>query len=86
VDVLEVAKALDSIWVEGIRYRLTICNFPLYLVNPSLLISMVGHSKRPSKRPRLCYSRNRVSSCSITYVVQQDTQLLLWLNIYSQYV
>ena len=22
----------------------------------------------------------------ITYVVQQDTQLLLWLNIYSQYV
>ena len=23
---------------------------------------------------------------NITYVVQQDTQLLLWLNIYSQYV
>ena len=32
------------------------------------------------------YCRNRVPSCSITYVVQQDTQLLLWLNIYSQYV
>ena len=30
--------------------------------------------------------RDRVSSCSITCVVQQDTQLLLWLNIYSQYV
>ena len=24
--------------------------------------------------------------CNITYVVQQDIQLLLWLNIYSQYV
>ena len=34
----------------------------------------------------VCYCRNRVSSCNITYVVQQDTQLLLWLNIYSQYV
>jgi hypothetical protein len=32
------------------------------------------------------YCMNRVSSCNITYVVQQDTQLLLWLNIYSQYV
>ena len=32
------------------------------------------------------YCGNRVSSCSITYVVQQDTQLLLWLNIYSQYI
>ena len=32
------------------------------------------------------HCRNRVSSCNITYVVQQDTQLLLWLNIYSQYV
>jgi hypothetical protein len=30
--------------------------------------------------------RNSVSSCNITYVVQQDTQVLLWLNIYSQYV
>ena len=32
------------------------------------------------------YCRNSASSCNITYVVQQDTQLLLWLNIYSQYV
>ena len=32
------------------------------------------------------YFRNCVSSCNITYVVQQHTQLLLWLNIYSQYV
>ena len=31
---------------------------------------------------------NLVVKCEvgITYVVQQDTQLLLWLNIYSQYI
>ena len=34
---------------------------------------------------RIRHCRNRVTSCNITYVVQQDTQLLLWLNIYSQY-
>ena len=43
-------------------------------------------SKTKSKRNRFWYCRNRVSSCNITYVVQQDTQLLSWLNIYSQYV
>ena len=32
------------------------------------------------------YYRKRVSSCNITYVAQKVTQLLLWLNIYSQYV
>jgi hypothetical protein len=28
----------------------------------------------------------RPKECNITYVVQQDTQLSLWLNIHSQYV
>ena len=37
-------------------------------------------------RNEVWYCRNRVSSCNITYIVQQDTRLLLWLNIYSQYV
>jgi hypothetical protein len=32
------------------------------------------------------YCMNRVSSCNIRYVVQRDTQLLLYANIYSQYI
>jgi hypothetical protein len=28
----------------------------------------------------------RIATDSITYVAQQDTQLLSWLNIYSKYV
>ena len=35
---------------------------------------------------QILYCMNRVLFCNITFVVQQDTQLLLWLNIYSQYV
>jgi retron-type reverse transcriptase len=38
---LDVAKAFDTIWVEGLLYKLTILNFPSYLVKtiPSYLNS-----------------------------------------------
>jgi hypothetical protein len=29
---LDVAKAFDTVWVEGLLYKLTILNFPSYLV------------------------------------------------------
>jgi hypothetical protein len=29
---LDVAKALDTVWVDGLLYKLTILNFPPYLV------------------------------------------------------
>ena len=29
---LDVAKALDSVWIEGLLYKLTIVEFPSYLV------------------------------------------------------
>jgi hypothetical protein len=29
---LDVAKAFDTVWVKGLLYKLTILNFPSYLV------------------------------------------------------
>jgi hypothetical protein len=30
---LDVAKAVDTVWVDGLLYKLTILKFPSYLVN-----------------------------------------------------
>ena len=30
---LDVAKAVDTVWIEGLLYKLTILNFPSYLVH-----------------------------------------------------
>ena len=30
---LDVAKAFDTVWVDGLLYKLTTLNFPSYLVN-----------------------------------------------------
>ena len=30
---LDVAKAFDTVWIEGLRYKLTVLNFPPYLVH-----------------------------------------------------
>jgi hypothetical protein len=29
---LDVAKVFDTVWVNGLLYKLTVLNFPLYLV------------------------------------------------------
>jgi hypothetical protein len=34
VVLLDVAKAFNTVWVEGLLYKLTILNFPSYLVKP----------------------------------------------------
>ena len=39
-----------------------------------------------ARRYGICIFKNNEAINTIAYVVQQDTQLLLWLNIYSQYV
>jgi hypothetical protein len=31
---LDVAKAFDTVWVDGLLYKLTILSFPSYLVKP----------------------------------------------------
>ena len=30
---LDVAKAFDTVWIEGLPYKLTVLNFPSYLVH-----------------------------------------------------
>ena len=46
---LDEAKAFDTVWIDGLLYKLTILNFPSYLSHPT---SRTGRSKRPSRRPR----------------------------------
>jgi hypothetical protein len=35
---LDVAKAFDTVWVKGLLYKLTVLNFPSYLVKNHILI------------------------------------------------
>jgi hypothetical protein len=49
---LDVAKAFESVRIDGLLYKLTILNFPSYIVTQSHRTSEVGRSKRPSTRPR----------------------------------
>jgi hypothetical protein len=32
---LDVAKVFDTVWIDGLLYKLTILNFPSYLVHTS---------------------------------------------------
>jgi hypothetical protein len=32
-EILDVAKAFDTVWIEGLLYKLTILNFPSYLLH-----------------------------------------------------
>ena len=48
---LDVAKAFDTVWIDGLLYKLTLINFPSYIVHKSPRTSGVGRSKRPSRRP-----------------------------------
>ena len=49
---LDVAKAFDTVWIDGLLYKLTLLNFPSYIDHRSPLTSGFGLSKRPSRRPR----------------------------------
>jgi len=50
--LLDVVKAFDTVWIDGLLYRLTLLNFPSYEAHKSHHTSGVGRSKRPSRRPR----------------------------------
>ena len=43
---LDVAKAFDTVLVDGLLYKLTILSFPSYLVK-----TISSYLKRPSKQP-----------------------------------
>jgi len=45
---LDVAKAFDTVWIDGLLYKLTLLNFPSYIVHKSHPTSGIGRSKRPS--------------------------------------
>ena len=49
---LDVAKAFDTVWIDGLLYKLTLLHFPSYIVHIISSYSGVGRSKRPSRRPR----------------------------------
>jgi hypothetical protein len=48
---LDVAKAFDTVWIDGLLYKLTLLNLPSYLVHKSHPTYGVGRSNRPSRRP-----------------------------------
>jgi hypothetical protein len=43
--LLDVAKAFDTVWADGLLYKITAFNFPSYLVKTSS-----SYLKRPSKQ------------------------------------
>jgi len=49
---LDVAKAFDTVCIDGPLHKLTLLNFPSYIVHTISSYLGVGRSKRPSRRPR----------------------------------
>jgi len=49
---LDVAKAFDTVWIDGLLYKLTLIKFPSYIVHTIYPSSGIGRSKRPSRRQR----------------------------------
>ena len=49
---LDVAKAFDTVWIDGLLYKITLLNFPSYLVHTISSYLRGGRSKLPSRRPR----------------------------------
>jgi hypothetical protein len=49
---LDVAKAFDTVWIDGLHYKLTLLNFPSYIVHTISSYLRVGRSNRPSRWPR----------------------------------
>jgi hypothetical protein len=48
----DVAKALNTVWIDVLLYKLTLLNVLSYIVRKSHHTSGVGLSKRPSRQPR----------------------------------
>jgi hypothetical protein len=48
---LDLVKAFDTVWIDGLLYKLTLLNFPSYIVH-TISSYGVGRSKRRSRQPR----------------------------------
>jgi hypothetical protein len=60
---LDVAKAFDTIWIDGLLYKPMLLNFPSYIVHTISSYLRVGRSKRPSRRPR-----HHIESCGLGWL------------------
>ena len=49
---LDVSKAFDTVWIDGLLYKLTLLNFPSYIVHTISSYLKGRSSKRPSRQPR----------------------------------
>jgi len=49
---LYVAKAFDTVWIDGLLYKLTLLNFPSYIVHTILSYLKDRTFEGPSRRPR----------------------------------
>jgi hypothetical protein len=49
---LDVSKALDTVWIDGLLYKLTLLNFPANIVHTISSHLQGRTSKRPSRWPR----------------------------------
>jgi hypothetical protein len=50
--ILDVDKAFDTVWIDGLLYTLTFLNVPSYIDYKSHPTSGIGRSNRSSRRPR----------------------------------
>jgi len=66
---LDVAKAFDTVWIDGLLYKLTLLNFPSPESIPSHT-SGFGLSKRPSRRPR-----HLVAACGLRWFMVDRSPL-----------
>ena len=56
-------KAFDTVWIDGLLYKLTLINFPSYIVHTISSYLRVRCSKRPSRQPR-----HLVAVCGLGYL------------------
>jgi len=47
---IDVAKAFDTVWIDDLLYKLTLLNFPSYIVH-TISPYLQGRSKPPSRWP-----------------------------------
>jgi hypothetical protein len=78
---LDVAKAFDTLWVDGLPYNLTFRKFPRTLWEIYLPLCMGGRSKRPSKQPQPLFvafgpAWLGVKECPLSYPVCTSTIFL----------
>jgi hypothetical protein len=60
---LYVAKAFDAVWIDGLLYKLTLLNFPSYIVHTISSYIRGRTFESPSRRPR-----HHVESCGLEWL------------------